>query len=91
MNSNSSQADRGIAWRLGVSGGNRRLRERIVGALKSLSEAGAERAIIDGAANLKQRSENRRKTTASPPTPQAGWVPIMPSHITRRGNQNAPH
>src|SRR5208337_1548071 len=45
----------GTAWRLGVSGRNRCLRERIVGGLESLSEAGAERAVIDGAANLKQK------------------------------------
>jgi hypothetical protein len=44
----------GTAWRLGVSGGNRCLREQIVGRMESLSEAGAERAIIDGAANLEQ-------------------------------------
>src|SRR5208337_4769319 len=48
-------AHSGTAWRLGVSGRNRCLRERIVGGLESLSEAGAERAIIDGAANLKQK------------------------------------
>src|SRR5208337_5613547 len=35
----------GTAWRLGVSGRNRCLRERIVGGLESLSEAGAERAV----------------------------------------------
>src|SRR5208282_6266549 len=35
----------GTAWRLGVSGRNRCLRERIVGGLESLSEARAERAI----------------------------------------------
>src|SRR5208283_4429601 len=45
----------GTAWRLGVSGRNRCLRERIVGGLESLSEAGAERAVIDGAANLKHK------------------------------------
>jgi hypothetical protein len=39
---------------LGVSGGNRYLRGRIVNELELLSEAGAERAIIDGAANLEQ-------------------------------------
>jgi hypothetical protein len=44
----------GTAWRLGVSGGNRCLRDRIVGGLEYLSEAGAERAIVDGAANLEQ-------------------------------------
>src|SRR5208283_2225253 len=50
-----SRPTRGTAWRLGVSGRNRCLRERIVGGLESLSEAGAERAVIDGAANLKQK------------------------------------
>ena len=45
----------GTAWRLGVSGRNRCLGERIVGGLESLSEAGAERAIMDGAANLKHK------------------------------------
>src|SRR5271165_5245636 len=45
----------GTAWRLGVSGRNRCLGERIVGGLESLSEAGAERAVIDGAANLKHK------------------------------------
>src|SRR5271166_6198174 len=45
----------GTAWRLGVSGGNRCLLERIVGRQKSPSEAGTERAIIDGAANLSPR------------------------------------
>jgi hypothetical protein len=43
------------AWRLGVSGSNRCLREWIVCGLESLSEAAAERAIIDGAANLQQK------------------------------------
>src|SRR5208337_4378136 len=51
----------GTAWRLGVSGRNRCLRERIVGGLESLSEAGAERAIIDGAANLKQKIRTWRR------------------------------
>src|SRR3954471_18679792 len=36
------------------SGGNGRLRKRVISGLESLSEAGAERAVIDGAANLKQ-------------------------------------
>src|SRR3954447_11184098 len=40
---------------IGKSGCNRRLRERIVGGLESLSEAGAGPAIADGAANLKQK------------------------------------
>ena len=40
---------------MGVSGGNRYLRERIIGRLESLSKAGAEGAIIDGAANLEQK------------------------------------
>ena len=50
-----TRRDAGTAWRLGVSGRKGCLRERIVGGLESLSEAGAERAIIDGAANLKQK------------------------------------
>ena len=29
--------------------------ERIVGGVESLSEAGAERAVVDGAANLEQQ------------------------------------
>jgi hypothetical protein len=37
-----------------VSGRNRCLRKWIVGGVESLSEAGAERAVIDGVANLKQ-------------------------------------
>jgi phage-related baseplate assembly protein len=45
----------GTALRLGVSGSNRYLRERIIGGLESLSKAGAEGAIIDGAANLEQK------------------------------------
>ena len=45
----------GTAWRLGVSGGNRCLWERIVSGLESLPEAGAERAVIDGAADLEQQ------------------------------------
>ena len=36
-------------------GGNRRLRMWVVGGLESLSEAGTERAIVDGAANLEQK------------------------------------
>src|SRR3954447_26882807 len=36
------------------SGGDGRLRVCIVSGLESLSEAGAERPIVDGAANLKQ-------------------------------------
>jgi hypothetical protein len=36
------------------SGGNRRLRVCIVSGVESLSEAGAERPIVDGAANLQQ-------------------------------------
>jgi hypothetical protein len=36
------------------SGGNGRLRVRIVSRVESLSEAGAERPIVDGAANLQQ-------------------------------------
>jgi hypothetical protein len=39
---------------LGVSGGNLLLLDRIVSGLESLPEAGTERAIIDGAANLEQ-------------------------------------
>jgi hypothetical protein len=31
------------------------LRVRVVGGLESLSEAGTERAIVDGAANLEQK------------------------------------
>jgi hypothetical protein len=31
------------------------LRELIVGRMKSLSEAGAQRAVVDGVANLKQK------------------------------------
>ena len=38
-----------------MSGRNRCLRERIVDGLESLPEAGAERAIINSAANLKQK------------------------------------
>jgi hypothetical protein len=38
-----------------VSGGNRCFREWIVCGLESLSEAGAERAIMDAAANLQQK------------------------------------
>ena len=37
-----------------ASGHNRYLRVCIVSGLESLSEAGAERAIVDGAANLEQ-------------------------------------
>ena len=37
-----------------MSGRNRCLRKRIVSRIESLSEAGAERAIVDGAANLEQ-------------------------------------
>src|SRR5208283_3626052 len=44
----------GSAWRLGVSSGNRSSREWIVGGLESLSEAGAKRAIVDGAPDLEQ-------------------------------------
>src|SRR5690242_17648057 len=44
----------GTAWRLGVSGGSRCLRERIIGGIESLPEAGAERAVVDGATNLEQ-------------------------------------
>jgi plasmid stabilization system protein ParE len=36
------------------SGGNGRLRVCIIGGLESLSEAGTERPIVDGAANLEQ-------------------------------------
>src|SRR4051812_32622434 len=36
------------------SGGNGRLRVCIIGGFESLSEAGAERPIVDGAANLEQ-------------------------------------
>src|SRR5215469_18353717 len=36
------------------SGGNGRLRERVVGGLESLSEVGAERPIVNGAADLEQ-------------------------------------
>jgi hypothetical protein len=38
-----------------VSGRNCCLRERIVGGIESLSEAGAERAIVEGAADLEQK------------------------------------
>jgi hypothetical protein len=37
-----------------VSGGNRFLLDRIVSGLEFLPEAGTERAIIGGAANLEQ-------------------------------------
>src|SRR5260370_25137733 len=37
------------------SGGNRCLRKWVVGGLESLSEAGAERAIVNSAANLEQK------------------------------------
>src|SRR4051794_26725043 len=37
------------------SGGNGRLRVCIVSGSESLSEAGAERPIVDGAANLEQK------------------------------------
>jgi hypothetical protein len=47
--------ERGTAWRLGASGRNRRLRERIISGLESLSEAGAERAVVNGTANLEQK------------------------------------
>ena len=36
------------------SGGNGRLRVTIVGSLEALPEAGAERAVVDGAADLEQ-------------------------------------
>ncbi len=39
---------------IGVSGGTRYMRKLIVGWPEFLSEAGAERAIIDGAANLER-------------------------------------
>jgi hypothetical protein len=45
----------GTAWRLGVSGRNCCLRKRIVSGVESLPEAGTERAIVDGAANLEQQ------------------------------------
>jgi hypothetical protein len=45
----------GTASRLGGSGGDRCLRERIISGLGSLPKAGAEGAIIDGAANLEQK------------------------------------
>lgn len=45
----------GTALRLGVSGGNRYLRDRIIGGLESPPEAGAEGAIINGAPNLEQK------------------------------------
>ena len=38
-----------------MSSRNRFLRERIVSGLKSLSEAGAKRAVVNGAANLEQK------------------------------------
>jgi hypothetical protein len=41
--------------KFGGSGGNRHLRVRIVSGLESLSEAEAERPIVDDAANLKQK------------------------------------
>ncbi len=37
------------------SGGGRHLRVRVVGWLELLSEAGAERAVVDGATNLQQQ------------------------------------
>ena len=39
----------------GWSGRDRRLRVLIVGWMKSLSEAGAERAVVESAANLEQK------------------------------------
>src|SRR3954447_7156665 len=45
----------GTAWRLGVSGRNCCLRERTISRPESLPEAGAERAVVDGAANLEQQ------------------------------------
>ena len=53
----------GTAWRLGGSGSNRFLRKRIVGMIKSLSEAGAERPVVDSTANLqRQISPSSRPT-----------------------------
>jgi Tn3 transposase DDE domain len=46
--------DLGLPQKWGL-GGNRRLRMWVVGGLESLSEAGTERAIVDGAANLEQK------------------------------------
>ena len=40
---------------MGVSGRNRCLRKWIVGEVESLSEAGAERAVVDGTAYLQQQ------------------------------------
>jgi hypothetical protein len=45
----------GTAWRLGVSGRNCCLRERTISRPESLPEAGAEHAVVDGAANLEQQ------------------------------------
>ncbi|MFL5285976.1 MAG: hypothetical protein ACJ8AW_34615 [Rhodopila sp.] len=41
--------------RFGGSGGNGRLRVRIIAGLESLSEAGTERSIVDGATNREQK------------------------------------
>jgi hypothetical protein len=62
-----------------VSGRNRCFRERIVGGLESLSEAGAERAIVDRAANLKQAN-------CRPPSNCAGGFPACPADFHSPGS-----
>jgi len=53
--------EEGTAWRLGAPGRNRFLREWVISGLESLSEAGAERAVVDGTANLEQKQGLRMK------------------------------
>jgi hypothetical protein len=51
----ASQERTGLPQKWG-SGGNRCLRERVVSGGESLSEAGAEPAVVDSAAKLEQET-----------------------------------
>src|SRR5271165_6316035 len=51
----TAMSESGPSQDWGCSGRDRRLRELIVSRMEFLSEAGAERSIVDGAANLEQK------------------------------------